>query len=110
MNIENSVINGVSKGLGLSLDFIKNDIDDDKILITEVTNDNNSHHFDMKNKIQIYNYKQQIISLNHSQEKIYEFNRYMNLKENKNNKYNSFVKDKLSPRMYKNQNQKMLKI
>ena len=70
-------------------------------------NDNNSHHFDMKNKIPIYNYKQQIISLNHSQEKIYEFNRYMNLKENKNNKYNSFVKDKLSPRMYKNQNQKI---
>jgi hypothetical protein len=61
----------------------------------------------MKSKIPIYNYKQQIISLNHSQEKIYEFNRYMNLKENKNNKYNSFVKDKLSPRMYKNQNQKI---
>ena len=40
MNIDDNVMNGVTRGLGLSLDFIKDDLDDDKILITEVTNDN----------------------------------------------------------------------
>ena len=50
MNIENSVINGVSKGLGLSLDFIKNDIDEDKILITEVTNENKIKKYVFENE------------------------------------------------------------
>ena len=40
MNFDDNVMNGVTRGLGLSLDFIRNDLDDDKILITEVTNDN----------------------------------------------------------------------
>ena len=50
MNIENSVMNGVSRGLGLSLDFIKNDIDDEKILITEVTNDNKIKKYVLDNE------------------------------------------------------------
>ena len=50
MNIENSVIKGVSKGLGLSLDFIKNDIDEDKILITEVTNENKIKKYVFENE------------------------------------------------------------
>ena len=65
MNIENSVINGVSKGLGLSLDFIKNDIDDDKILITEVTNDNKIKKYVFDNEEKEKNHKtdeQNIIS------------------------------------------------
>ena len=40
MNFDDNVMNGVTRGLGLSLDFIRNDLDDDKILITEVTNNN----------------------------------------------------------------------
>ena len=40
MNFDDNIMNGVTRGLGLSLDFIRNDLDDDKILITEVTNDN----------------------------------------------------------------------
>ena len=40
MNFNDEVINGVTKGLGLSLDNIKNELDEEKVLITEVTNDN----------------------------------------------------------------------
>ena len=40
MNFDNNILNGVNRGLGLSLDFIKNNLDDDKILFTEVNNDN----------------------------------------------------------------------
>ena len=40
MNFDDEVMNGVSKGLGLYLDNIKNDLDEEKVLITEVTNDN----------------------------------------------------------------------
>ncbi len=40
MNFDNNIMNGVNRGLGLSLDFIKNNLDDEKILFTEVNNDN----------------------------------------------------------------------
>ena len=40
MNFDNNILNGVNRGLGLSLDFIKNNLDDEKILFTEVNNDN----------------------------------------------------------------------
>ena len=40
MNFDNNIMNGVNRGLGLSLDFIKNNLDDDKILFTEVNHDN----------------------------------------------------------------------
>ena len=50
MNIDNKIITGVTKGLGISLDFIKNDIDDEKVLITEVTNENKIKKYVVQNE------------------------------------------------------------
>ena len=50
MNIDNKIITGVTKGLGISLDFIKNDIDDEKVLITEVTNENKIKKYVLQNE------------------------------------------------------------
>ena len=40
MNFDDDIINGVTRGIGLSLDNIRNDMDEEKLLITEVTNEN----------------------------------------------------------------------
>ena len=50
MNIDNKIITGVTRGLGISLDFIKNDIDDEKVLITEVTNENKIKKYVLQNE------------------------------------------------------------
>ena len=40
MNFDDDIINGVTRGIGLSLDNIRNDMDEEKLLITEVSNEN----------------------------------------------------------------------